>query len=112
MFVSTGTPEFKEITRNVQKALKDLPGILFEEKGPILSVHYRNVPREFSMQIPHVVEEELRSWKGRWKTTSGKRVLEIRPSLDFDKGTAVKEILRGFPVQGTSAVLSGRRPDR
>jgi len=97
---SLRTPELREITRNVQKALKDLPGILFEEKGPILSVHYRNVPLEFSMQIPHVVKEELRSRKGRWKTASGKMVLEIRPNVGFDKGKAVKEILQTFPSRG------------
>jgi trehalose-phosphatase len=91
-----GRRELKEITRNVQKALKDMPGILFEEKGPVLSVHYRNVPRKYFAQIPRVIEEELRSRKGRWKTASGKRVLEIRPNADFNKGKAVKEIMRGF----------------
>ena len=104
---SLRTPELREITRNVQKALKDLPGILFEEKGPILSVHYRNVPRKGSAQIFRVIEEELQSRKGRWKTTSGKMVLEIRPSLDFDKGTAVKEILRGFPSKGLLPLYLG-----
>jgi len=97
---SLRTPELREITRNVQKALKDLPGILFEEKGPLLSVHYRNVPRKCSAQIFRVIEEELQSRKGRWKTTSGKRVLEIRPNVGFDKGKAVKEILQAFPSRG------------
>ena len=107
MFVSTGAPELKEITRNVQKVLKDLPGILFEEKGPILSVHYRNVPRKCSAQIFRVIEEELQSRKGRWKTTSGKRVLEIRPNVGFDKGKAVKEILKGFRSRGRLPLYLG-----
>jgi trehalose-phosphatase len=97
---SARTTELKKITQIMQKALKEIPGILFEEKGPILSVHYRNVPRKYSTQIPLVVEEELRPWNGRWKTTSGKMVLEIRPGIDFDKGKAVEEILRGFPSKG------------
>jgi trehalose 6-phosphate phosphatase len=104
---SVRTSELKEITRNVQKALKDLPGILFEEKGPILSVHYRNVPPKFSTQIPRVIEEELRPRKGRWKTTSGKMVLEIRPNIDFDKGRAVEEILKKFPASGLLPIYLG-----
>ena len=99
--------ELKIITRNVQKALQDLPGILFEEKGPILSVHYRNVPRKYSTQIHRVVEEELRSWKGRWKTASGKRVLEIRPNADFNKGSAVEQILKMFPSLNLLPVYLG-----
>ncbi len=104
---SARTSELKEITRNVQNALKDLPGILFEEKGPILSVHYRNVPRKCSAQIFRVIEEELQSRKGRWKTTSGKMVLEIRPNVGFDKGKAVKEILQAFPSRGRLPIYLG-----
>jgi trehalose-phosphatase len=89
--------ELKNITQDLKNSLKEIPGILFEEKGPILSVHYRNVPREFSEQIRHVIEEELQLWKGRWKMASGKMVLEIQPNVDFHKGKAVREILKIFP---------------
>ena len=61
---SARTRELKRITRNLQNSLKEIPGILFEEKGPILSVHYRNVPRKFFARIPQVLEEELQQWKG------------------------------------------------
>jgi len=104
---STRTRELKKISRNVQNALKKIPGILFEEKGPILSVHYRNVPRKYSTQIPLVVEKELGPWKGHWKTTSGKMVLDIRPGIEFDKGKAVEEILRGFPSKGLLPLYLG-----
>jgi trehalose-phosphatase len=107
MLPSTGTRELKKITRNVRKALKDIPGILFEEKGPILSVHYRNVPRNFCSQIRHVIEDKLQPWKGRWKMVSGKMVLEIRPNIDFDKGKAVEEILGSFPFEGVLPVYLG-----
>ena len=107
MLASTGTAELKKIIRNVRKALKDVPGILFEEKGPILAVHYRNVPRKFSSQIRHVIEDKLQPWKGRWKVVSGKMVLEIRPNVDFDKGKAVEEILGSYPSDGVLPVYLG-----
>ena len=56
MLSSTRTRDLKKITRNVQDALKEVPGILFEEKGLILSVHYRNVPQKFSRRF-------VMSWK-------------------------------------------------
>jgi trehalose-phosphatase len=99
--------ELKRITQNLQNSLKEIPEILFEEKGPILSVHYRNVPQKFFAQIPQVLEEELQQWKDRWKMASGKMVLEIRPNVDFHKGKAVIGILKTFPYLGLLPIYLG-----
>ena len=103
----TRTRELKKITQNLQNSLKEIPGILFEEKGPILSVHYRNVPKKFIARIHQVMEEELQQWRDRWKMTSGKMVLEIRPKVDFHKGKAVREILKTFPSLGLLPIYFG-----
>jgi trehalose-phosphatase len=99
--------ELESIARDLQNALKEIPGVLFEEKGPILSVHYRNVDQKFFARIPRVLEEELRQWKGHWKTVSGKMVLEIRPNVDFHKGKAVREILKTVPSPGLLPIYLG-----
>jgi trehalose-phosphatase len=104
---SARTKELKRITKNLQNSLKETPGILFEEKGPILSVHYRNVPEKFFAQVPQVLKEELQQWKDRWKMTSGKMVFEIWPNIDFNKGDAVREILKTFPSQGLLPIYLG-----
>ena len=100
MLSSARTRELKKITQNLQNVLKEIPGILFEEKGPILSIHYRNVPQKFFARIPQVLEEELQQWKDRWKMAYGKMVLEIQPNVDFHKGKAVTEILKTVPSLG------------
>ena len=94
---STRIRELKRITQNLRPSLEEIPGILFEEKGPILSVHYRNVPRRFLSRIPQVLEEELQQWRDRWRIASGKMVLEIQPNVYFNKGKAVRQILEIFP---------------
>lgn len=99
--------ELKRITRNLQNSLREIPGILFEEKGPILSVHYRNVPEKFIARIPQVLKEEVQQWRNRWEMASGKMVWEIRPKVDFHKGKAVREILNTFPSQGLLAIYLG-----
>ena len=104
---SARTRELKRITQNLQNSLKEIPGILFEEKGPILSVHYRNVSQNFFEQISQILEEELQQWKDRWKMASGKMVWEIRPKVDFHKGKAVREILKTFPSQGLLPIYLG-----
>jgi len=104
---SVRTRELKRITQNLKNSLKGIPGILFEEKGPILSVHYRNVPQKFFSLIRQVLEEELQSWKDRWKMASGKMVFEIRPKVDFHKGKAVREILKTVPSLGLLPIYLG-----
>ena len=99
--------ELKKITRNLQHGLKEIPGVLFEEKGPTLSVHYRNVEPRFFGRIPQALEEELQQWEGRWRMTSGKMVLDIRPNVDFHKGDAVREILRTVPSPGLLPIALG-----
>jgi trehalose-phosphatase len=99
--------ELKRITQNLLNSLKKIPGILFEDKGPILSVHYRNVPQKFFTQVPLIVEAELQQWRKRWKMASGKKVLEIRPNINFNKGKAVKEILKTFPSQQVLPIYLG-----
>jgi trehalose-phosphatase len=107
MLSSNRTGELERITQNLHNSLKKIPGVLFEEKGPILSVHYRNVPRKFSKQIRDVIEGELHLWKGRWKMASGKMVWEIQPNVDFHKGKAVREILKTFPSVGFLPIYLG-----
>jgi len=107
ILASARKKELKRITQNLQNSLKEIPGILFEDKGPILSVHYRNVPQKFFTQVPQIVEAELEQWRNRWKMASGKKVLEIRPNINFNKGKAVKEILKTFPCQQLLPIYLG-----
>jgi trehalose-phosphatase len=107
ILVSARKKELKIITQNLQNSLEKIPGILFEDKGPILSVHYRNVPQKLFRQVPQIVEAELQQWRKGWKMASGKKVLEIRPNINFNKGKAVKEILRTFPGQQLLPIYLG-----
>jgi trehalose-phosphatase len=106
-FPSVRRRELKRITRNLENSLKEIPGILFENKGPILSIHYRNVPQRFIERIPQVLREELQPWRNRWEMASGKMVWEIRPNIDFHKGKAVREILNTIPSQGLLPIYLG-----
>lgn len=99
--------ELKRITRDLKNSFKEIPGILFEEKGPILSVHYRSVPKKIFVKIPQTIEREIERWGNYWKITHGKMVLEIRPDIDFHKGKAVREILKVFPSRGRLPIYLG-----
>jgi trehalose 6-phosphate phosphatase len=64
-----------------------------ENKGLTLSYHYREAPdEEAACRELEVVaaQAETRGLEARW----GRKVLEIRPSIEADKGTAVRALLR------------------
>jgi trehalose 6-phosphate phosphatase len=80
------------------------PGLLLEDKGLTLALHYRQAP-------------QLASWLHRllagWVTHSqdlqlqkGKRVLEIKPP-GFDKGSVIAEFMAGAPFCGRMPVFIG-----
>lgn len=98
----------KKIRSELEKEIGALRGVLLEDKGLTLCMHYRRAaPRDAlaaktafrKAVILHSVREEV-------DTRSGKKVLEVRPAFDWDKGTAVFWLLcrRGFIEGGESPV--------
>lgn len=92
--------EFGRISQELRESLGTIPGILFEDKGLILAVHYRNSRKEDIARIREVLWDRLKEWNGSWETAQGKMVIEIRPKFDFHKGNAVIEILKMFSPKG------------
>ena len=88
--------ELKQIRKSLETSLKTLPGIHFEDKGPILALHYRNAPRDASVRVQEAVQNVLQGYLTRWQSFTGKKIFEIRPRMDFNKGKTVKELLHRF----------------
>jgi trehalose 6-phosphate phosphatase len=91
-----------EVTRRViaglagelKAALKNISGVIIQEKGLSLSVHYRLVKPE---EVKAVTGEVRRITAGRVnrgeiKVYPMKRDWEIRPPVDWDKGKSVETI--------------------
>ena len=102
--------EYNNIVQTLKESLKEIPGILFEDKGSILAVHYRNVPPEYFDRVHHAVGKTMGDWEGRWQIARGKMVLEIRPKVDFNKGKAVREILQSAITPKALPVYLGDDP--
>ncbi len=86
------TQILKPVKENLAKALQPFKGVIFEDKGQILAIHYRKVS---SIKVPKLkaifnrVTESLLN-KGKISLGQGKKVLELRPNLGFSKQDAVK----------------------
>jgi trehalose 6-phosphate phosphatase len=66
--------------------------VRIEDKGPIAAFHWRGVPDEDAahLRLEEIASEaESEGLKTHW----GRKVLEIRPPVPFDKGQAVRELV-------------------
>ena len=84
-------PVFRLIHQVLSKALVAIRGVQVEDKGLTLSVHYRMVDEDKSEEVRTIFEKVLDTARslGKIRITSGKKVYEIRPAVDWDKGKAI-----------------------
>jgi len=85
-------PVLRLIHQALSKALATVRGSLVEDKGLSLSVHYRLVEEKEVEKAKTIFERILYvpHLSGKVKITSGKKVHEVRPAVDWDKGKAIK----------------------
>lgn len=93
--------EIRRIKNKLIKEIKKIRGAFLEDKGLTLSIHWRLVSKKslsklFAM-IRDTIRPALRAF--RIRLTKGKKVWEIRPNINWDKGRAVKYICSLLPVR-------------
>lgn len=86
----------RDLAGKLAEALENITGVIVEDKGLSLSVHYRLVKeREVDAVAEGFKEVTLpRLNKGEIRITTGKKVWEVRPPVDWHKGKAVEAITR------------------
>jgi trehalose-phosphatase len=72
---------------NLQARVNGMPGVIIEDKGITLSVHWRLADAATAPKLRAAVDAVSQSLDLR--VTEGKRIFEIRPPARIDKGTAV-----------------------
>lgn len=79
-------------------------GLLLEEKGLTLAVHFRLAPA-LQVDLEHYLRQLLDGCEG-YRLEAGKKVFEIKPTAT-DKGTAVTEFMAEAPFRGRRPVFVG-----
>ena len=72
-------------------------GAFVEEKGITASIHYRNAPREVGEECVRFVKRE--GERLGLRITVGRGVVEARPPIRADKGTAVRTLVEEYHPQ-------------
>ncbi len=76
----------------LNEALQGVGGVRVERKKFAIAVHFREAAPEQVPAVEEAVDEVLRQVAGLRKT-GGKKIWELRPDIDWDKGRAVSFLL-------------------
>ncbi len=96
-------PALEAAASDIAAALADEPGVEVEDKVWTLTVHYRQAAGEGSgARVREAVERHGR--RPGLRVTEGKKVFEIRPDVEWDKGAATRFLLAALGREGAGAV--------
>ncbi|XP_057951827.1 trehalose-phosphate phosphatase A-like isoform X2 [Malania oleifera] len=88
-------PMIDEVFRSLVEITKEIKGAQVENNKFCVSVHYRNVDEQSWSTIAERVEGILKDYP-RLRLTHGRKVLEVRPVINWDKGKAVEFLLESL----------------
>ncbi len=81
------------VLRRIRTRTADLAGVVVEDKRLTAGIHYRLLQRAHIGRLARIVHEEIERRGTGLKVTRGKKVFEIRPKVDWDKGRGTLEFL-------------------
>ncbi|XP_059442531.1 probable trehalose-phosphate phosphatase F [Corylus avellana] len=97
-------PLIDEVFRTLVENTKGIKGAKVENHKFCASVHYRNVDEKKWPIIAQCVHDILKDYP-RLRLTHGRKVLEVRPVIDWNKGKAVEFVLESLGLSNRNDVL-------
>ena len=94
-----------ELRTRAQRWCAMHPGLVLEDKGLSIALHYRTAP-ELATVAEHFVRDAVGDGNSDFQIQAGKMVFEIKP-CGRDKGKAIEEFLAEFPFVGRLPVFVG-----
>jgi len=116
-FVNPGAekvkPVINDICRKMEKKLAHIKGSIVENKGVTASVHYRMVSANDFIELEKIFDEVVASYveEGEIRITKGKKVFELRPNIEWDKGKAVEWVIDAIGKEGIPVYIGDDRTD-
>jgi trehalose-phosphatase len=95
-------PALDEAEKELRGKLDGIAGALIERKRFSIAVHYRNVNENDFPKLQRVVIE-IATRHRELRTIDGKKVYELLPNIDWDKGKAVLWLLEKLGLEHPNA---------
>ncbi|CAO2210877.1 unnamed protein product [Urochloa humidicola] len=97
-------PMIEQVHESLVEKTKSIPGAKVENNKFCVSVHFRCVDEKSWSALADMVKSVLREYP-KLKLTQGRMVLEVRPSIKWDKGKALEFLLESLGFADCADVL-------
>eukprot|EP00258_Populus_trichocarpa_P022469 XP_024438488.1 trehalose-phosphate phosphatase A isoform X2 [Populus trichocarpa] len=97
-------PMIDEVYSSLVRITEDIKGATVENNKFCVSVHYRNVDQDNWKSVGERVQDVIKKYP-RLRLTHGRKVLEIRPAINWDKGKALEFLLESLDLSNCDDVL-------
>lgn len=96
-------PAIARAARDLRRRLGSIEGVIVEDKTYAVAVHYRMVKAGRLGRVKQAVDSVLARYPSL-RRTRGKKVFELRPGMDWDKGKAVLWLLHALDLESRRVV--------
>jgi trehalose 6-phosphate phosphatase len=104
-------PEAKKKRAILDRLLKRIdartgrfPRLLIENKGVTGSIHFRRMDAALVPPLRRIVSEEVHRTRGSFVVAEGKKVIEILPNIDWNKGFGIRKVMTWLPREEASGL--------
>ncbi|PHU20313.1 Trehalose-phosphate phosphatase B [Capsicum chinense] len=97
-------PMIAEVYKSLVEKTKSIPGAKVENNKFCLSVHFRRVEEKRWTELAEQVKSVTKEYP-KLRLTQGRKVLEIRPSIKWNKGNALEFLLESLGYANSNDVL-------
>lgn len=97
-------PMMDEVCKTLMEKTKSIVGAKIEHNKFCLSVHFRCVDEKKWTELAHEVRSVLKDYP-KLRLTQGRKVLEIRPTIKWDKGRALEFLLESLGLANCTDVF-------
>ena len=96
-------PVMERVAEMVKPRLEGIDGTLIEEKRFSIAIHYRLADEASVPRVESIVDEAVAT-DVRLKKAHGKKVFEVRPDVDWDKGKALLFLVEALGLDSPNVV--------
>ena len=96
-------PLISLIIERLKESLNNIKGVLIEEKKFSVAVHYRKVKQLTDLSFIEETVNSIVQEYAQLRILQGKKVFEILPDIDWDKGKAVRWIMKALDIHWKSS---------
>lgn len=102
-------PRLQRLEQRLRHRLANIDGVFIQTKGLTLSIHYRLAMQTEVAKIRRRVLEVVGYGQARHtlQITEGKKVIEVRPPVEWNKGNAIEWLMEMYRTPGSLPIFAG-----